>query len=137
MKKKSTPAKKKPRRAPARTRPAKTRAPARARAGAAKPEPWLLRLYVAGETPNSLSAFSNLKQICDEHLTDHYRIEVIDLTKAPHRAHDDQIVALPTLIRKKPEPTKRVIGNLANLDRVLLGMEVPAKLRPKAAQAVV
>jgi circadian clock protein KaiB len=122
MKKKSSPAKKKPRSAPIAARPAKRR-PSK-RAVSAKPAPWLLRLYVAGKTPNSLTAFSNLKRICDEHLSGHYRIEVIDLMKAPHLAHDDQIVALPTLVRKLPEPVKRVIGNLSDVDRVLVGIDV-------------
>ncbi|MEO6003114.1 MAG: circadian clock KaiB family protein [Opitutus sp.] len=128
--KKAALSKKKPRVGPAR---AKTPAPRGAKirrvakANSAKPGPWLLRLYVAGETQNSLTAFSNLKSICDAHLAGHYEIEVIDLTKAPHRAHDDQIVALPTLVRKQPEPVKRVIGNLSNVERVLVGMDVPLK----------
>jgi len=127
MKKKSIPAKKKARRAPVPVRPATIRKPRRA--GVAKPTPWLLRLYVAGQTPKSLTAFSNLKRICDEHLSGRYRIEVIDLMKAPQRAHDDEIVALPTLVRKLPEPVKRVIGDLSDIQRVLVGMDVP--VRPK------
>ncbi len=125
MKKKIIPTKKKARKTPARVRPVKTAA--FTKAAATKSAPWLLRLYVAGETQNSLTAFSNLKRICDENLSGHYRIEVIDLAKAPHRAHDDQIVALPTLIRKLPAPIKRVIGDLSNIERVLVGMDVPAK----------
>lgn len=131
-KKKTPPARRKLRIAPRRARAAKPPI-TRTKILSVKPVPWLLRLYVAGETPNSLTAFSNLKNICDEHLAGHYRIEVIDLTKAPHRAHDDQIVALPTLVRKLPEPVKRVIGNLSNVERVLVGMEVPTKPKPSSA----
>ena len=85
---------------------------------------WILRLYVAGQTPKSLSAFANLKRICEEHLAGRYRIEVIDLSKTPHLAQHDQIVALPTLVRKLPEPIKRILGDLSNLQRVLVGMEL-------------
>ncbi len=85
---------------------------------------WMLRLYVAGETARSLTAFANLKKICDEHLADRHSIEVIDLSKQPELAQNDQIVALPTLVRKLPEPVRRVIGDLSNLDRVLIGMDL-------------
>ena len=85
---------------------------------------WILRLYVAGQTPKSLAAFANLKRICEEHLAGRYRIEVIDLSQNPHLANHDQIVALPTLVRKLPEPIKRLIGDLSNLQRVLVGMEL-------------
>lgn len=85
---------------------------------------WILRLYVAGQTPKSLAAFGNLKRICEEHLAGRYRIEVIDLSVNPHLANHDQIVALPTLVRKLPEPIKRIIGDLSNLQRVLVGMEL-------------
>ncbi len=85
---------------------------------------WMLRLYVAGETARSLTAFANLKKICDEHLADRHSIEVIDLSKQPELAQNDQIVALPTLVRKLPEPVRRVIGDLSNLDRVLVGMDL-------------
>ena len=84
---------------------------------------WILRLYVAGQTPKSLTAFANLKRICEEHLSGRYQIEVIDLTKQPQLAQNDQIVALPTLVRKLPEPVKRVIGDLSNVERVLVGMD--------------
>ena len=94
-----------------------------------KLDEWILRLYVAGQTPKSLAAFSNLKRICEEHLQGRYKIEVIDLSKSPHLALHDQIVALPTLVRKLPEPIKRVIGDLSNMERVLVGME----LQPAAA----
>jgi circadian clock protein KaiB len=91
---------------------------------AKKSDEWILRLYVAGQTPKSLAAFANLKRICEEHLLGRYRIEVIDLSKTPHLALHDQIVALPTLVRKLPEPIKRIIGDLSNLERVLVGMEL-------------
>jgi len=85
---------------------------------------WMLRLYVAGEASKSLTAFTNLKKICEEYLPDRYAIEVIDLAKHPELAQKDQIVALPTLVRKLPEPVRRVIGDLSNLDRVLVGMDL-------------
>jgi circadian clock protein KaiB len=88
------------------------------------PEIWSLRLYVAGQTPKSLAAFSNLKKLCEEHLFGRYRIEIVDLVKQPHLAQNDQIVALPTLVRKLPEPLKRIIGDLSNLEKVLLGLDL-------------
>ena len=84
----------------------------------------MLRLYVAGEASKSLTAFSNLKKICEQYLPDRYAIEVVDLAKHPELAQKDQIVALPTLVRKLPEPIRRVIGDLSNLDRVLVGMDL-------------
>jgi circadian clock protein KaiB len=98
--------------------------PMRRTAAEIKSDEWILRLYVAGQTPKSLAAFANLKRICDEHLAGRYRIEVIDLSISPHLARNDQIVALPTLVRKLPEPIKRIIGDLSNLRRVLVGMEL-------------
>jgi len=83
-----------------------------------------LRLYVAGQTPKSMAAFANLKQICDLHLLGKYRIEVIDLTKKPHRAKDDEIIALPTLVRRHPEPVRKIIGDLCDTRRALVGLEV-------------
>ena len=85
---------------------------------------WDLRLYVAGQTPKSLEAFANLKRICEEHLQGRYRIEVIDLFESPHLALRDQIVAIPTLIRKLPAPIKKIIGTLKDRDRVLVGMDL-------------
>lgn len=85
---------------------------------------WILRLYVAGQTPKSLAAFANLKKICEEHLANRYQIEVIDLTKQPQLAANDQIIALPTLVRKLPQPIKRIIGDLSNMERVMVGMEL-------------
>jgi len=90
-------------------------------------ERWELRLYVAGQTPKSLTAFANLKQICETHLPGKYRIEVIDLLANPELARADQIVAIPTLIRKLPPPVKRIIGDLSNKERTLVGMELVAE----------
>jgi circadian clock protein KaiB len=87
-------------------------------------EIWELRLYVAGQTPNSLTAFENLKNICQEHLEGRYRIEVIDLVANPRLAKGDQIIALPTLIRKLPTPVKKIIGNLSNTEKVLVGLDL-------------
>jgi len=87
-------------------------------------ERWDLRLYVAGHTPKSIAALANLKVICESHLKGIYRIEVIDLSAHPERARADQIVALPTLIRKFPPPMKRILGDLSNRERTLIGMEL-------------
>jgi circadian clock protein KaiB len=87
-------------------------------------EIWNLRLYVAGQTPKSIRAFANLKKICDEHLAGKYRIEVIDLLENPLLAKGDQIIAIPTLVRKLPEPIKKIIGDLANTERVLVGLDI-------------
>ena len=95
---------------------------------------WNFRLYVAGQTPKSITAFTNLKRICEEHLPGRYRIQVIDLTTAPHLAQDDQIVALPTLIRQLPVPVRRVIGDLSNAERVLIGLDLsPSPQAPPAS----
>jgi circadian clock protein KaiB len=91
---------------------------------AATGEIWNLRLYVAGQTPKSITAFANLKKICEEHLAGKYSIEVIDLLKNPQLAKGDQIIAIPTLVRKLPEPLKRMIGDLANTERVLVGLDI-------------
>jgi circadian clock protein KaiB len=85
---------------------------------------WELRLYVAGQTPKSLAAFANLKAICEEHVPDRYAIEVIDLLKNPQLAKGDQIVAIPTLVRKLPEPIRKIIGDLSNTERVLVGLDL-------------
>jgi circadian clock protein KaiB len=92
--------------------------------GTAKKEFWELRLYVAGQTPKSLTAFANLKKICEEHLEGKYRIEVVDLLKNPQLARGDQILAIPTLVRKLPEPIKKIIGDLSNTERVLVGLDL-------------
>ena len=85
---------------------------------------WELRLYVAGQTPKSLAAFANLKKICDDHLAGEYHIEVIDLLKNPKLASGDQILAIPTLVRKLPEPIRKIIGDLSNTERVLVGLDI-------------
>ena len=83
-----------------------------------------LRLYVAGQTARSIAAFANLKRICETHLAGQYRIEVIDLLKTPQLAAGDQILAVPTLVRRLPEPIKKIIGDLSNEERVLVGLDV-------------
>jgi circadian clock protein KaiB len=93
---------------------------------------WELKLYVAGQTAKSLLAFANLKRICEEHLAGEYHIEVIDLVKQPQLAKGDQILALPTLVRRLPEPVRKIIGDLSNTERVLVGLD----LRPRAKGAV-
>ena len=85
---------------------------------------WELRLYVAGQTPKSLAAFANLKKICDEHLAGQYHIEVIDLIKKPQLASGDQILAIPTLVRKLPQPIRKIIGDLSDTERVLVGLNL-------------
>jgi circadian clock protein KaiB len=85
-----------------------------------------LRLYVAGQTPKSLTAFSNLKRLCEQHLPGRYRIEVIDLVRNPELAAPDQVFALPTLVRKLPPPLRRVIGNLSDEEKFLVGMDLKA-----------
>ena len=83
-----------------------------------------LRLYVAGQTPKSVAAIANLKKICERHLTGRYEIEVVDLTKNPDLAQRHQIIAIPTLIRQLPEPLKRIIGDLSNAEKVLVGLDI-------------
>ena len=97
------------------------------RKAASGEEFWELRLYVAGQTPKSLVAFSNLKKICEEHLKGKCRIEVIDLLESPALAKGDQILAIPTLVRKLPEPVRKIIGDLSNTERVLVGLDVRVK----------
>ena len=86
-----------------------------------------LRLYVAGQTPKSIRAFANLQRICDEHLEGRYRIEVIDLLEDPQLGRGDQILALPTLVRRLPQPIKKIIGDLSNTERVLVGLDLRAR----------
>ncbi len=91
----------------------------------AKPEPrWILRLYVAGQTPKSVRAFANLTQICEEHLAGDYRIEVVDLLENPKLAEGDQILAIPTLVRQLPPPVRKIIGDLSQTERVLIGLNI-------------
>ncbi len=85
---------------------------------------WDLRLYVAGQTPKSLTAFANLKRLCEEHLPGQYQIEVIDLLENPRLGRDDQILAIPTLVRKLPEPLRKIIGDLSTTERVLVGLDL-------------
>ena len=85
---------------------------------------WELRLYVAGQTPKSLTAFSNLKKIFEDHLKGHYSIEVIDLLEQPQLSKGDQILAIPTLVRKLPQPVRKIIGDLSNTERVLVGLDL-------------
>lgn len=91
---------------------------------AATPKQWQLRLYVAGQTPKSVTAFANLKRLCEEYLAGEFEIEVIDLLENPRLARDDQIVAIPTLVRKLPEPIRKIIGDLSNTERTLVGLQL-------------
>lgn len=95
------------------------------------PECWKLRLYVAGQTPKCLTAFSNLKKICEEHLQGRYDIEIIDLLQTPALAQGDQILAIPTLVRKLPEPVRKIIGDLSNTERVVVGLDI-RRVQPEA-----
>ena len=109
---------------PAKT-PAKKKTPTQPRQPSRqKPQVWKLRLYVAGQTPKSIRAFANLKVLCEEHLKGRYRIEVIDLMENPQLARGDQIIAVPTLIRKLPQPVRKIIGDLSDSVRVLVGLDV-------------
>jgi circadian clock protein KaiB len=85
---------------------------------------WDLRLYIAGRTPKCIAAFSNLQRLCEEHLAGKYKIEVIDLLENAQLAKGDQILAIPTLVRKLPEPIKKIIGDLSNTERVLVGLDL-------------
>jgi len=85
---------------------------------------WQLRLYVAGQTPKSLAAFSNLKKICETHLSGRYSIDVIDLVEQPQLSKGDQILAIPTLVRKLPQPVRKIIGDLSDTERVLIGLNL-------------
>ena len=87
-----------------------------------------LRLYVAGQTPKSLTALANLKKICNEHLDGHYHLNVIDLVKTPQLAQGDQILAIPTLVRNLPQPMRKIIGDLSDTERVLVGLDVRKSL---------
>ena len=91
-------------------------------------ETWELRLYVAGQTAKSIAAFANLKKICKEYLEDKCTVEVVDLLKSPQLAKGDQILAIPTLVRKLPEPVRKIIGDLSNTERVLVGLDIRPKL---------
>ncbi len=98
------------------------------RQGVESGEGQVLRLYIAGQTPRSVAAFANLKKICEQHFAGRYRIEVIDLVQNPQLAAGDQILAVPTLVRRLPEPVRKIIGDLSNAERVLVGLDVrPAR----------
>lgn len=92
-------------------------------------EHWHLRLYVAGQSPKSLKAFANLKRLCDEHLESRYEIEIVDLVENPQLAEGDEIVALPTVVRRLPEPMRRIIGDLSDGERVLVGLQLRSGAR--------
>lgn len=99
-------------------------------ASGAQPALWELRLYVAGHTAKSIAALNNLKQICEEHLAGKYNIEVVDLLENPQLAKGDEIVALPTLVRKLPRPIRKIIGNLSDTEKVLVGLQLRPQMRP-------
>jgi circadian clock protein KaiB len=112
------------------------------RSGAART--WRLRLYVAGQTPKSIVALANLKRLCESHLAGRYRIEVVDLVDQPHLARRDDIVVVPTLVRKLPPPIRKIIGDLSNVERVLVGLDAvpngngnnaPADARPSSRRS--
>ena len=94
-------------------------------------ETWELRLYVTGRSPKCLQAITNLRRVCEEHLAGHYRIEVVDLLESPRLAADDQILAVPTVVRKLPHPIRMIVGDLSDTDRVLVGLQ----LRPPRSAA--
>jgi circadian clock protein KaiB len=89
---------------------------------------WELRLYIAGKTPRAVKAFENLRRICEDHLAGRYSIEIVDLLETPTLAKGDQIVAVPTLVRRLPEPVRKIIGDLSNTERVLVGLDIRERL---------
>lgn len=98
---------------------------------------WILRLYVAGQTSRSITAFENLKNICEDKLKNRYKIEVIDLLVNPQLGREDQILAIPTLVRKLPVPVRKIIGDLSNTDRVLIGLDIkPGKLQSSYGEKI-
>lgn len=101
-----------------------TTQPSRRASRAAPEPPWILRLYVAGATTKSVTAFNNLNRICEQYLSGKYRIEVVDLVRNPNLARGDQIIAVPTLVRRLPPPLRRIIGDLTNTERVLVGLDL-------------
>ena len=110
------------------TKPAKKAAARKSGGKREKVEIWKLRLYIAGQTPNSVAAIANLRRICETRLQGRYRIEIIDLLEKPQLARGDQIIAIPTLVRKLPAPMKKIIGNLSMAERALIGLDLqPAK----------
>ena len=120
---------------PIRTKTPRPSSPRTAQPDGDDAERWNLRLYVAGETPKCVQAFQHLKQICEEHLQGRYSIEVIGLLKNPTLAQGDQIIAIPTLVRKLPPPVKKIIGDLTNTERVVVGLNlVPIKPETRRAK---
>ena len=95
---------------------------------------WILRLYVAGQSARSIAALRNLEAICDEHLAGRYRIELVDLLKQPQLARGDQIIAVPTLVRHLPPPMKKIIGDLSNVENVLVGLDLRKRTKPSKAK---
>lgn len=108
-----------------------TLATGKASATADDPSRYYLRLYIAGQTGKSIAAITNLKRVCEQHLANRYEIEVIDLLLTPKLAVGDQILATPTLIRRLPEPLKRIIGTLSNLDQILVGLDIVPQGEPR------
>ena len=98
-------------------------------------EVWELRLYVAGNSPKSAAAFSNLKKLCEAHLHGRYVIEVVDLLQHPQLAAGDQILAIPTLVRKLPSPLRKIVGDLSNTERTLVGLQLRPKIMVNATKA--
>ena len=98
--------------------------PAEQEAPTGDAEVWELRLYIAGQTPRSVAAFANLKKLCEEHLPGRYKIEVVDLMQHPQLAAGDQIVAIPTVVRKLPEPLRKIVGDLSNTESALVGLQL-------------
>jgi len=96
----------------------------KSKAAKSKADIWELRLYVAGQTPKSVTAFANLKKLCEEHLPGKYKIEVVDLLKNPQLAAGDQILAIPTLVRKLPQPIRKIVGDLSNTEKTLVGLNL-------------
>lgn len=101
-----------------------------AAAASDKPNTWELRLYVAGQTTKSVTALANLRRYCEEYMVDRYTLEVIDLLKNPQLAEGDQILAIPTLVRKVPEPIRKIIGDLSNEEKVLVGLDIRPHGKP-------
>ena len=98
-------------------------------AASAEPDVWELRLYIAGETGKSAAAIANLQRLCDEHLAGRYKIEVVDLLKQPQLAKGDQIIAVPTLVRKLPDPVRKIVGDLSNVEKALVGLQLRPVVR--------
>jgi circadian clock protein KaiB len=112
---------------PASPKPAQAGDTRKAKAPKAESDTYILRLYIAGKTPKSVAALANLKEICVEHLAGRYTLQVVDLLENPQLARGDQILAIPTLVRKLPLPMRRIIGDLSNTERVLVGLDLRNK----------